>query len=48
MFESSFSMAVTNWALHSSNKVDHGYHLCWQGLRSHFNENWRPDVEEMR
>ena len=35
MFESSFSMAVTDWA--SKNKVQKDYFQCWQPLKKYFN-----------
>jgi len=37
MFETSYSMAVTEWATKLCNKLDDNYHECWQGLRKHFN-----------
>lgn len=37
MFETSYSMAVTEWAAKLCNKLDDNYHKCWQGLRKHFN-----------
>uniref|UniRef100_A0AAX7W8A2 Homogentisate 1,2-dioxygenase n=1 Tax=Astatotilapia calliptera TaxID=8154 RepID=A0AAX7W8A2_ASTCA len=42
MFESSFSMAVTKWGLHTCQKLDKNYYQCWEPLRSHFNPNWKP------
>ncbi|XP_071112833.1 homogentisate 1,2-dioxygenase-like isoform X1 [Haliotis cracherodii] len=41
MFESSYSMAVTEWG--NKNKVDPKYYQCWQTLQKHFNSNWKPD-----
>ncbi|CAG0916778.1 unnamed protein product [Notodromas monacha] len=48
MFETSLSLAVTTWALHGSGKLDDDYYSCWQGIRSHFRESWRPEDDEMR
>ncbi|KAL5457206.1 hypothetical protein EMCRGX_G034451 [Ephydatia muelleri] len=42
MFESSFSMAVTEWGGRTCNKLDAEYHKCWQPLKSHFDPNWKP------
>lgn len=36
MFETSYSMAVTEWAGKFCNKLDDDYYECWQGLRKHF------------
>lgn len=33
MFETSYSMAVTEWA---NNNLDNEYYKCWQGLEKHF------------
>ncbi|KAH0628690.1 hypothetical protein JD844_010113 [Phrynosoma platyrhinos] len=35
MFETSFSLAVTKWALKTS--LDKNYYKCWESLKSHFN-----------
>lgn len=35
MFESSLSMAITEWA--NKTKVDEKYHECWKPLKKHFN-----------
>jgi homogentisate 1,2-dioxygenase len=40
MFESSFSMVVTDWAL--KNYVDADYYKAWQPLKKHFNPDWKP------
>uniref|UniRef100_A0A8C9S8G7 Homogentisate 1,2-dioxygenase n=1 Tax=Scleropages formosus TaxID=113540 RepID=A0A8C9S8G7_SCLFO len=42
MFESSFSMAVTQWALQKCQRLDKSYYTCWEGLQTHFNPNWKP------
>lgn len=39
MFESSLSMAVTEWGLKTSNRLDKNYYKCWEPLKSHFNPN---------
>lgn len=36
MFETSYSMAVTEWAGELCNKLDDSYHGCWENLRKHF------------
>lgn len=41
MFESSFSMALTPWALRPE-LLDQTYYQCWAGLDSHFDRNWKP------
>ncbi|XP_053986971.1 homogentisate 1,2-dioxygenase isoform X1 [Hylaeus volcanicus] len=39
MFETSYSMAVTEWALKTCNKLDNDYNKCWEGLKKHFSES---------
>lgn len=39
MFETSYSMAVTEWAANKSNKLDNDYSKCWEGLNKHFDSN---------
>ena len=34
MFETSLSMAVTEWG--NKTKVDEAYHECWQPLKKYF------------
>ena len=46
MFESSFSMAVTQWAEQTCGKLDHTYHHSWQGLQKNFEPSWKPSEEE--
>ncbi|GLV41670.1 homogentisate 12-dioxygenase [Carabus blaptoides fortunei] len=41
MFESSLSMAVTEWGEKTCQKLDAEYYKCWQGLKKHFNPNWK-------
>ncbi|KAF3422275.1 hypothetical protein E2986_05852 [Frieseomelitta varia] len=36
MFETSYSLAVTNWAAKLTNKLDDDYYKCWQSLKKHF------------
>jgi homogentisate 1,2-dioxygenase len=43
MFETSLSMAVTPWGLKHCKKVDADYYKCWQGLKKHFNPDWKPE-----
>jgi len=38
MFETSYSMAVTQWASKLCNKLDNEYYKCWQGLQKHFDQ----------
>ncbi len=45
MFESSYSMAVTEWGEKDCGKVDTDYHLCWQPLKSTFDPNWKPPAK---
>lgn len=37
MFESSFSMAITQWAEEGCNRLDRDYYKCWQALPKLFN-----------
>ncbi|XP_005091193.1 homogentisate 1,2-dioxygenase [Aplysia californica] len=48
MFESSFSMAVTEWA--NNTKVDSNYFQCWQPLKKHFNpkDSAKDDKEKKK
>lgn len=43
MFETSLCMRLTEWAA-DTNSLDRDYHLCWQGLRKHFNPNDKPEA----
>lgn len=36
MFESSLSMAVTEWGEKTCLKLDPSYYKCWQDLKKHF------------
>ena len=42
MFESSFSMAVTQWGQDGCHKLDPDYYKCWQGLKKNFDPTWQP------
>jgi homogentisate 1,2-dioxygenase len=42
MFESSFNMVVTDWAL--KHHIDPDYHKDWQPLKKHFNPDWKPST----
>lgn len=43
MFESSFSMAVTEWGERTCSKLDPDYYKCWQDLQKNFDPNWKPE-----
>lgn len=43
MFESSLSMAVTEWGEKTCNKLDADYYKCWQELKKNFDPSWKPD-----
>lgn len=45
MFETSLSLAVTDWAESKCQKLDANYYKCWQNLKKHFNPNWKPGKE---
>lgn len=36
MFETAYSLTVTEWAANLSNKLDNDYYKCWQSLKKHF------------
>lgn len=36
MFETSLSMAVTEWGEKTCQKLDPSYYKCWQDLKKHF------------
>ncbi|RWS00616.1 hypothetical protein B4U79_15375, partial [Dinothrombium tinctorium] len=36
MFETSFSLAITEWGLKSCNTLDNDYYKCWQSLKKNF------------
>jgi homogentisate 1,2-dioxygenase len=36
MFESSYSMTVTEWGEKTCEKLDPSYFKCWQDLKKHF------------
>ena len=43
MFESMFSMALTEWGDKTCHTVDSDYFKCWQGLQKHFDLSLKPD-----
>ena len=43
MFESSYSMAVTEWGQNTCDKLDQEYYKCWQSLKKTFDPNWKED-----
>lgn len=45
MFESSLSLGLTEWGELISAKIDPDYHKCWEGLKSHFNPDWKPEEQ---
>lgn len=45
MFESSLSMAVTEWG--NKTKVDDKYYECWQPLKKHFKSSGAEGEKEM-
>ena len=45
MFETSFSVAVTEWAMVDSHSLDKDYYKCWQGMRKTFDPNQKPQQE---
>lgn len=42
MFESCFSMAVTEWGEKTCGKLEAEYFQCWQSLPKPFDPNWKP------
>lgn len=42
MFESSFSMAVTEWALTGCGTLSDDYYKCWQPIKKNFDPKWTP------
>lgn len=45
MFESSLSLGLTEWGEVSCKKLDDSYFKCWEGLKSHFNPDWKLEKE---
>lgn len=43
MFESSLSLAVTRWAVKTSEKLDKNYYKVWSEIKSQFDPKWRPE-----
>lgn len=46
MFESSLSLAVTQWGEHTCQKLDQDYYRCWQAIKKNFNPNWKPSQKQ--
>ena len=46
MFETSFSMTVTEWGERTCGKLDADYYKCWQTLRKTFDPKWKPREDE--
>ncbi|KJE96336.1 homogentisate 1,2-dioxygenase HgmA [Capsaspora owczarzaki ATCC 30864] len=46
MFESSLSLALTEWSEKLCNKLDPHYYECWQGLKKNFDRNWKPAASQ--
>ena len=44
MFESTYVMRLTPWALQDK-LLDADYTKCWDGLKSNFDPNWKPDAK---
>ncbi|XP_078045529.1 homogentisate 1,2-dioxygenase [Augochlora pura] len=44
MFETCYSLVVTEWATTVSNKLDHDYNKCWEPLKKHFDPNAKPEI----
>lgn len=45
MFESSFSMAITEWAEETA-KIDTDYYKCWQSIKKTFDPTWKPSTSD--
>eukprot|EP01136_Pigoraptor_vietnamica_P024409 Opistho-1_new@77439 len=43
MFESSLGLMMTEWGERTCNKVQAEYYKVWDGLRSFFDPNWKPE-----
>lgn len=43
MFETCLGLALTDWGENLCQKIDHDYYKCWQGLKKHFNRDWKPE-----
>ncbi|XP_065907305.1 homogentisate 1,2-dioxygenase-like [Dysidea avara] len=46
MFESSFSLALTEWGEKTCCTLDDDYYKCWQDLTSKFDPNWKPSEDD--
>jgi len=47
MFESSLSLKVTTWAEKNCQKLDEDYYKVWQGLKKHFDPNWKTHCADL-
>ena len=45
MFESSLSLKLTEWGENKCQKIDPDYHQCWDGLKSNFDPEWKPQKD---
>uniref|UniRef100_A0A6A7FPM7 Homogentisate 1,2-dioxygenase n=1 Tax=Hirondellea gigas TaxID=1518452 RepID=A0A6A7FPM7_9CRUS len=43
MFESCLGLGLTEWGEKTCGVIDQNYNQCWQGLKKHFNPNWKPE-----
>lgn len=41
MFETSLSLALTEWGGTKCGVVDSEYYKCWQGFKKNFDPNWK-------
>ena len=46
MFESSFSLAVTQWGQDGCRSLDPDYYKCWHGLKKNFDPTWQQPQQE--
>jgi len=44
MFESSLSLAVTQWGEETCHALDSDYYKCWQTLKKYFDPSKTPDM----
>ena len=42
MFETYYSMTITEWAGKNCNRIDSDYNKCWQGLTKNFDPTQKP------
>ena len=46
MFESSLSLAVTEWGEKGCGTLSQDYYKCWQDLKKKFDPNWKPPSDD--